>query len=1329
MELVFSASFFRDWDAYRCPLQFRKSRFTVQDEKIGAAFDNSEAEETAAAAPPVRQRKRVTPLCQSNCSRGIEFEANCFEALATKLSSDLSFVQNFTNCSEALLLREANWSELINRVQRECNRRASNNIWKEAVWFVTELVWLKDDLKECGHKFFETVCQNYPHVKLSLGTMKPDVLELRFLPDKATMTYQVQFRVGDLKSALSVHRYHRLQIATYHMVVAFHLKDFAKNNNNTSRFFVGNTGEVWLDENFRSASTTANHATVFFISEAIKLSIQTFDIQTSIDQVRDFFERGVSLMSKNDVEDVPWLIRSSCQSCPHLWTCQQRSLQYEPITGISCHAVVVADQEENILHDVPTSAPVKIIGQAVDSVATANKEPVLSPFTVLAETSIDGSAQLVAPLTQRDIVLCHLQEFPTFYFTATVGHCKVSTTDRNEALEWLHDNVQAPSFEFPSVVTIVFSNRERNLLFNLVRDNPALLAKFFVNFDTLLCDSKAQQRSSERVLEEVKSLSLRFLKGTQFVFPLRETSLAHMQFSTKAFGDDFALLLFPQLVRALIGTIDVCDALNPLSPQEADHETMQAALALFLPCATKLHTIVTENKTFRKIPPVALDIKVEATATAADSSSPVEKLSAAESCAWHQVLAAASECSSMWLNRVSDTSRPFLVKIVEPLERPSADNTEAQKMKSATSFRAEVIPNQEWPTELSRTIHVKLEVDEPADAASRLHRNVSSFSNGNYFTIPIPKRNLCNAVLDEIDRLEDWLYFAKRTRSFQNVFVEKNTIVKSRPNVRLVDVSEPISQDAQARIQFVLRPLLFSPFKTDMHLLLIPTYHDFNFANLWEGLCDIKPASLSPLTSLIQGSDESLDCASHCQKWISINNDATISTECNSAQQDFLTNLGTRRLSILWGPPGTGKTATLARMLSTIRRKAEVGTQTSSTKLVLVIASTNTALETLYDALIERDSGDDGATVVAFSHSSKPKIDKSFWTSFDVGSAPRKSKRLKIVNSLKPAPENPDQKDSQHLDTTGVFSYNAVIVFATVWQLKNIPNRVQFDMLVVDEATQITVPQTLLADRLMQPYVQVVVAGDPLQLSPILPSCIENSMAIHNCFGNTGEEIMFTGSFFESVLFQHRSHGARTRWRLNRDPISMLSPNCVMLTTSYRSVPDIVHCVGKLYDNALHSAATLQSSTSERSSIVVHYVSPQQVSHTLEASALVSLIQSKSLVSEFSSIGIVTPHRRQRTAVEKALRDASIQATVDTAERMQGQQFDVVIFTLASLAATSFVLNLRRVNVATSRAKFQLHIVLHGNFASQAESVVQLDDTGDSLRAWNHLQHFLVKKS
>ena len=84
-----------------------------------------------------------------------------------------------------------------------------------------------------------------------------------------------------------------------------------------------------------------------------------------------------------------------------------------------------------------------------------------------------------------------------------------------------------------------------------------------------------------------------------------------------------------------------------------------------------------------------------------------------------------------------------------------------------------------------------------------------------------------------------------------------------------------------------------------------------------------------------------------------------------------------------------------------------------------------------------------------------------------------------------------------------------------------------------------------------------------------------------------------------------------------------------------------------------------------------------------------------------SSVGIVTPYRKQTNALQEAFAGTGIQA--DTVDKFQGRENDVIILSTVDNEISKFTDNANRLNVAVSRARDQLIVVINdGNDADDS---------------------------
>ncbi len=156
-----------------------------------------------------------------------------------------------------------------------------------------------------------------------------------------------------------------------------------------------------------------------------------------------------------------------------------------------------------------------------------------------------------------------------------------------------------------------------------------------------------------------------------------------------------------------------------------------------------------------------------------------------------------------------------------------------------------------------------------------------------------------------------------------------------------------------------------------------------------------------------------------------------------------------------------------------------------------------------------------------------------------------------------------------------------------------------------------------------------------------------------------------------------------------------------MLDVQYRMHPEIMDVSNRLfYDGKLRAGV----SASERQPpdgvpVVFVPVVPERVSddrkNETEASVVEDLvrfyIREHHMAPE--SIGVVSPFRAQVVLLRQRLAGTGV--SIDTVERFQGGERDIMILSFVRSRGTGFVFDERRLNVAITRARRKLVLVAH----------------------------------
>lgn len=473
----------------------------------------------------------------------------------------------------------------------------------------------------------------------------------------------------------------------------------------------------------------------------------------------------------------------------------------------------------------------------------------------------------------------------------------------------------------------------------------------------------------------------------------------------------------------------------------------------------------------------------------------------------------------------------------------------------------------------------------------------------------------------------------------------------------------------------------------------------------------------------------------------------------NTSQRRALAECLGRGLHLVWGPPGTGKSHTLAATIAAALLHAEAEGRPMR---ILVTAFTWSAIDNLLKPAFEHaDQMMPGLVRFARLTGRGPRpVLPDGYPPIIVG-----------LDRHAPSEEILDLRRSLTTPEGG----DLIVVGATPNQVANLM-RVDhargkeymdelFDLIVVDEASQLDVGHATLAVAALAEGGQVVCAGDPLQMAPI-----------HKAEPPKGLEDM-VGSVY---LFLRDRHGVGE----------------TQLTTNYRSNAEVVECsrgAGYGDDLRAHSPALrLRLREAEGAapegwpqglawtpavdeildpekpvSCLLHSDGVSAQSSDFEARLVVGLVRRlwdrliPGLAGEMNPdgserglappgscdapdfwarrVGIVTPHRAQQGLIVGGLAAAFgclghdprlIRSAVDTVERFQGQQRDVM---LASYAVgdpdtvadeEEFLHSLNRFNVMASRARAKLVVV------ATRELVGHLSDDIEVVRASRMLKHF-----
>lgn len=397
-----------------------------------------------------------------------------------------------------------------------------------------------------------------------------------------------------------------------------------------------------------------------------------------------------------------------------------------------------------------------------------------------------------------------------------------------------------------------------------------------------------------------------------------------------------------------------------------------------------------------------------------------------------------------------------------------------------------------------------------------------------------------------------------------------------------------------------------------------------------------------------------------------------------SQQQAVKAITANEQITIVHGPPGTGKTTTLIEAIVQLIKSGEK---------VLVSAPSNTAVDNISKGLIKQ-----GIKLLRVGNITK--VDETIFAHTPEGKL-NKSKQLKEIKQLKMRAEEfrrmalkykrsfgKAEREQRNLlfkevknirtEIKQLQAYNEEKLFAEAEVIAGTPiglydakiNQLKFDTLLIDEAGQCIEP---LAWTIFPLADKIVLAGDHWQLPPTVLS-------------NEAAQLGFNRSILE-VSIDH-------------------TPAVYLLNTQYRMRPAIAGFSSQYFYNGLLLTAahliddgihltfidTAGSGYNEK-----HGPDGMSLQNEGELSIVQQLLERENLSS--SATAFISPYSGQVTAAKELLPSPMRISTIDS---FQGQEKENIILSLVRSnddGDIGFLKDYRRMNVAITRAKEQLIVI------------------------------------
>ena len=261
------------------------------------------------------------------------------------------------------------------------------------------------------------------------------------------------------------------------------------------------------------------------------------------------------------------------------------------------------------------------------------------------------------------------------------------------------------------------------------------------------------------------------------------------------------------------------------------------------------------------------------------------------------------------------------------------------------------------------------------------------------------------------------------------------------------------------------------------------------------------------------------------------------------------------------------------------------------------------------------------------------------------------------------------------------------VILSTTFSSRNSLNDdVVYDYLIMDEASQVDIATGALALSCAR---NVVIVGDTKQLPNVIPSEMKNTVdSIFDSF-QINEGYRYTNSFLQSVLDV------------------MPDVTQTLLREHYRCHPKIINfCNQKFYRGEL-IIMTTDRGEQDVLSVVKTVVGNHARDHYSQRQ--IDVIKNEILpkyAPDPQETGIISPYKNQVEALRKEITDID----AATVHKFQGKEKDNIIISTVDDEISDFADDPYLINVAVSRAKKKLMLVVTGNEQPKERNITDLID-------------------
>ena len=268
---------------------------------------------------------------------------------------------------------------------------------------------------------------------------------------------------------------------------------------------------------------------------------------------------------------------------------------------------------------------------------------------------------------------------------------------------------------------------------------------------------------------------------------------------------------------------------------------------------------------------------------------------------------------------------------------------------------------------------------------------------------------------------------------------------------------------------------------------------------------------------------------------------------------------------------------------------------------------------------------------------------------------------------------------------TEAFLKEYPVVLSTTYSAKACVSKdMVFDYLIMDEASQVDIKTGALA---LSCAMNAVIVGDDKQLPNVVSQEEETALkAIQSTYRVDEKYQATTNSFLQSCVKV-----------LKNAPVTLLREH-------YRCHPRIIDFCNQRFYNGELIAMTSDSNEDKVLQVIKTVPGNHARGHFNQREVDVIIQEVMPEYSLSDNVGIITPYRDQAIAINQALgRDVA-----STVHKFQGRECDAIIMSMVDNIPTDFSDDPNLMNVAISRAKTKLCVVVNGNEMPSNSNLSQL---------------------